>query len=101
MNNMEDKAVRERVRRMAAEGRLVETSFQTFMKAVFPDAPKNQEEALRTAFFGGVTELHSLTIFAISEERNDKKSAEFVQAWVDECRRYYETIFTGLGPKDG
>lgn len=61
---------RPKIRKLARQGRLVDTAFKVFCDAVYPGAPPDQRAALRIAFFAGAQELHALQM-AAADEGND------------------------------
>lgn len=58
---------RAKVRKLARQGRLVDTAFRVFCDAVYPGAPEDMRAGLRIAFFAGAQELHSIQMAAVDE----------------------------------
>lgn len=58
---------RPKIRKLARQGRLVDTAFRVFCDAVYPGASDDQRAALRIAFFAGAQELHALQMAAADE----------------------------------
>lgn len=63
---------RPKIRKLARQGRLVDTAFKVFVDAVYPGAPPDQRAALRIAFFAGAQELHALQMLAAGRSQRCK-----------------------------
>jgi len=81
---------RPRIRKLARQGKLVDTTFKVFQRAVFPDAPEDQVHALRIAFFAGAQEINAL-LEASLDEGDDPTDGdmEFMAQWQDEIERFH------------
>lgn len=96
-----DQAVQSHLRKLARQGRLIDTAFRYFREAVYPGAPPDQIRELRVAFFAGAAEAHALTMAGL-DENDDPSEAEldFMSNWVREVTEFHErTLATALAPK--
>jgi hypothetical protein len=87
---------RPQIRKLARQGRLVDTAFKVFCDAVYPGAPADQRGALRVAFFADAAELHALQMTA-ADEGDDVTGGDFEMygQMAEEIERFYQrTIYT-------
>ncbi|MCB1401275.1 MAG: hypothetical protein KDJ82_16275 [Rhodobacteraceae bacterium] len=85
-----DVIARQKARKLARQGRLVDETFKIVQRTIWPDAPPDQVSALRTAFFAGAGEVYALMMAALDE--GDDASAgdmEFVEGWTQEIERFH------------
>lgn len=82
---------RPKIRKLARQGRLVDTAFKVFCDAVYPGAPPDQRAALRIAFFASAQELHALQM-AAADEGDDVTDGdiEMYSAMAEEIERFHE-----------
>lgn len=84
---------RAEVRKLARQGKLMDTAFKAFQRAAYPDAPPDQVAALRVTFFAGAAELHALMIIGADDTSPDEISGdeeEMAFAAFDEVTRFHE-----------
>lgn len=62
-----DQFTRAEVRKLARQGRLVDESFKTFQRMVYPGAPHDQVAALRIAFMAGAGEVHAILMNVLDD----------------------------------
>lgn len=85
-----DHMIKAEVRKLARQGKLIDTVFKMFQRQVFPGAPEDQVHAMRICFFAGAAE-----IFAVMNAGMDDGLAEtdgdlrFMQQWVDEMEDFH------------
>jgi hypothetical protein len=96
-----DRMVRARLRKLARQGRLVDTAFKEFQRAVFPGAPPDQVHTMRVCFFAGAAELHALINAGLDDGVADTDGdLEFMNQWVDEIEAFHRrTIAAMTAPK--
>jgi len=96
---------RAEVRKLARQGRLMDTAFKHFQRLVYPDAPPDQVGELRTTFMAGAAELHSLLMAGSDDTAPEDVSAEEEQmifAVFDEIQRFHRrTIDLARSSPDG
>lgn len=96
-----DQAVRSHLRRLARQGRLVDTAFRFFCEAVYPGAPPDQIRELRVAFFAGAAELHALIISGLDEDETEA-DLDFMNGWAREITGFHErTLAAALAEQSG
>jgi hypothetical protein len=85
-----DQMIKTEVRKLARQGRLIDTAFTMFQRQVYPAAGPDQVAAMRVCFFAGAAE-----IFAVMNAGMDDGLAEtdgdlrFMQQWVEEIERFH------------
>lgn len=85
-----DKMTRDRVRKMARRGKLIDECFKVFAAHVYPGSGPNQMREMRVCFFAGAAEL-----FAVMNAGLDDGISEtdgdlvFMQQWVDELESFH------------
>lgn len=90
-------SLRPKVRKLAAEGRLVEETFRLFQRACYPTANENQVTALRIAFFAGAQEVVSLIGIGLSSGDNaEEGDAEFMDNWTEEVHEFHRRTIEAL-----
>ena len=98
-----DHAVRSHLRRLARQGRLVDTAFRAFREAVYPGAPPDQVRELRVAFFAGAAEVHAFVMSGLDEgDAETQADLDFMNGWAREVTEFHErTLATVLAEKSG
>lgn len=94
---------RREIRKLARQGKLMDTAFKLYQRAVYPGAPPDQIAALRTTFFAGAAEMVAL-MTAGADDTDPETTSEAEEAMVfavfDEVTRFHErTIDTIARPK--
>lgn len=95
-----DNAVRSQIRKLARQGRLVDTAFRAFREMAYPGASDDQIHALRVAFFAGAAEIYAIMMAALDDgvaETDDDLA--FMGQWVREITEFHErTLATTDAP---
>lgn len=93
---------RPKIRKLARQGRLVDTTFKVFQRAVYPGAPPEQVNALRIAFFAGAQEINALLLASL-DEGNDPTDGdlEFMSHWQDEIERFHKRTIATMRANEG
>ncbi len=58
---------RPKIRKLARQGKAMDTAFKTVRAAVFPEATPDEIAVMRTMFFAGAAELSAMQMYGISE----------------------------------
>lgn len=66
---------RNEIRKLARKGKLMDTAFKHFQRAVYPGAPPDQVRELRTTFMAGAAELHALMVTGVDDTSPEETSA--------------------------
>lgn len=93
--------IRERLRQLAAEGRLIDECFNVFADACYPGCPQYQRDIMRICFFAGASELWAV-INAAAEDGDTETDAEleFMGQWVGELERFHEKTIATLAANE-
>lgn len=93
---------RPKIRKLARQGRLVDTAFKVFCDAVYPGAPQDQRAALRIAFFAGAQELHALQM-AAADLGSDVTEGDFemYRQMAEEIERFHERTLRAMSAPAG
>lgn len=88
---MADPILRNHLLKLAREGRIVETAFDTFHKAAFAGAGPDQINLMRICFFAGAAELHTVMLTAL-DAGDDVSGSDmaFTASWVREIESFHE-----------
>jgi len=92
-----DKMTRDRLRKMARRGKLIDECFKVFAAHVYPSAGPDQTREMRVCFFAGAAEL-----FAVMNAGLDDGISEtdgdlvFMQQWVDELEKFHRNTMTTM-----
>ena len=85
-----DKMTRNKLRKLARRGKLIDECFVVFAAHVYPNAPADQLREMRVCFFAGAAELFAVMNAGlddgISETDGDLK---FMEQWVDELEAFH------------
>lgn len=96
---------RAEVRKLARQGKLMDTAFKLFQRHAFPDATPDQVSTLRTTFMAGAAELHALLTAGSDDTAPDVTSAEeeaMIFAVFDEVSRFHErTVALAMRKPEG
>jgi hypothetical protein len=85
-----DQMTRDRIRKMARRGKLIDECFKVFAATVYPAAGPDQMREMRTCFYAGAAEL-----FAVMNAGLDDGISEtdgdliFMQQWVEELETFH------------
>ncbi|MBI6628355.1 hypothetical protein [Pontibaca salina] len=82
---------RPKIRKLARHGKLMDTTFKVFQRAVYPGAAPDQVNALRIAFFAGAQEINALLLASLDEEEDPTNGdLDFMSHWRAEIERFQE-----------
>lgn len=85
-----DKIARDRVRKLARLGTLVDECFKIFAEHVYPNANTDQMREMRVCFFAGATELFAIMNAGLDEGISETDGdLKFMEQWVDELERFH------------
>lgn len=88
---------RPKIKKLARQGRLVDTAFKVFCAAAYPGASDDQRAALRVAFFAGAQELHALQMAAAGEgDDATEGDLEFYSQIAGEIERFHERTLAAM-----
>lgn len=88
---------RPQIRKLARQGKLVDTTFKVFQRAVYPGAPPDQVAALRIAFFAGAQEINALLLASLDEgEDATDGDLEFMSHWQQEIEDFHERTIAAM-----
>lgn len=93
---------RPEIRKLARRGKLVDTTFKVFQRAVFPGAPPDEVHALRVAFFAGAQEINALLLASLDEGDDPTDGdLEFMSQWQDELTQFHERTIKAMAADTG
>lgn len=85
-----DKMVKTEIRKLARQGKLIDTTYKMFQRQVFPDAPPDEVAALRIGFFAGVAEAYALLSAGLDDGLHETDGdLHFMQQWVVEVETFH------------
>ena len=86
-----------KIRKLARQGKLIDTTFKVFREAAFPDASAEQIHLMRTCFFAGAAEVHALTMYGLAEgtEPTDDDYT-FMSNWTGEVERFHKRTIAAM-----
>lgn len=90
------------IRKLARQGKLVDTTFKVFQRAVFPGAGPDQIHTLRIAFFAGAQEINALLLTSLDEgDEATDGDLDFMSQWQDEITRFHERTIKAMSADTG
>lgn len=93
---------RAKLRKLARQGRLIDTAFKVFCEGVFPAAGPEQRNALRIAFFAGAAELIQMQYHAVDDGVDETEGdLDFYGNVHDEIERFHRRTLEALRAAEG
>lgn len=88
---------RPQIRKLARQGKLVDTAFKVFQRTVYPGATPDQVNALRISFFAGAQEINALLLCTLDEGDNATDGdLAFMSDWQDEIERFHDRTMAAM-----
>lgn len=92
-----DQMTRDKIRKMAQRGKLIDECFKVFAAAVYPGAGQDQLRELRISFFAGAAELFAVINAGLDDGVSETDGdLAFMQQWVDELEAFHRNTIAVL-----
>lgn len=92
-----DKMTRDRVRKMARRGKLIDECFKVFVEHVYPGAPPGQLREMRVCFFAGAAELWAVVNAGLDDGVSETDGdLAFMSQWVQELEDFHRKTMAAM-----
>ncbi|WP_010137345.1 hypothetical protein [Oceanicola sp. S124] len=92
-----DQMTRDRIRKMARRGRLIDECFKVFTASAYPNASPDQLREMRICFFAGAAELFAVMTAGLDDGISETDGdLIFMQQWVDELEAFHRKTVAAM-----